>query len=407
MLSFLCQSLVSGVSFLSSLAILHYGKRDDYTAYVLVINGYVLLSSLMNAMLLQPLVTLSSKMSALAIRQSLNIGSVSSLLLGALGAFGLMGYALTQAAPSRPALPWILVAVCFCLLLFRDVQRSGWLLDSDLLNLFKLDSVYFSLALLALIAAVKFRYLGINGVLCAISLPALFGLVHRDHGTRQGNHVAFTHVGAAFWRALWHCSRWALPGVLVTWLFSNGYWFYLNSTEGKLAVAILAATRLAFTPIGLMVQGWSGYFRPVFSRLEHSGALAEKQAIIRRQNWICGGVALAYAAFLSLLGGLSPDFLPAYLRGGIWQQYVWAWGVYFAVQWVRTVRLTSRLANAAGFRVAFNAGVIGCTVFYLLLLPSPWLTHNPLVCPLFLIVSEVVIFFSLTEKAEVLVAQIN
>jgi hypothetical protein len=302
-------------------------------------------------------------------------------------------------------LPWLVLLLCFCLLLFRDVQRAGWLLDSDLLNLLKLDGVYFSLALIALLLAIKTGHVGISGVLGAMSLPALFGLIHHNRSTRTGSDFPFMRIDASFWRAVWSCSRWALPGVLINWMYSNGYWFYLNSSEGKLAVATLAASRLAFTPIGLMVQGWSGYFRPVFSRLEHQGAHAEKQAIIRRQNWICAGVALGYAALLSLLGMLEPRFLPAYLRGAVWLQYVWAWGLYFAVQWVRTVRLTSRLANAAGFRAAFQTGAFGCAVFYLLLLPSPWLTHSPLVCPVLLIVAELLIFISLSEKPHALVAQ--
>ena len=406
MLSFLCQGLVSGVSFMASLAILHFGKRDDYTAYVLVINAYMLLSSIMNALLLQPLVTLSGKMSASAIRQALIGGSVASLALGVAGAAGLLVYGLGLDAGSRMSLPWLVVAGFFCLLLFRDVQRAGWLLDSDLLNLLKLDGVYFTLALAGLVWAVHIRRLGLDAVLCAIALPALFGLLHRVRCARRDGQAQITSAGKAFRKEIWRCARWALPGVLVTWLFSNGYWFYLDSTQGKLAVATLAATRLAYTPIGLMVQGWSGYFRPVFSRLEHVGAHAEKQAVIRQQNWICMAVVVLYAALLTLLGSLMPRYLPTYIRGGIWLQYIWAWCGYFALQWVRTIRLTSRLANPAGFRVAFNAGVVGCLVFYLLLLlPSLWGKHSPMVCPLFLIVAEMVIFCSLREKAHVLVTQ--
>ncbi|TDR77819.1 hypothetical protein [Paludibacterium purpuratum] len=404
-LSFLCQGLVSGTGFMASLAVMQQGQRNDYAAFVLIINAYMLLTSLLNALLLQPMATLSSRMAEQVVRRMLGLGVGGGLALGLLGSVLLLGYQAGFHSDAASSLPGPTIALCFCLLLYRDVQRAGWLLDGDLANLLRLDGAYFVLASVGLALAVIIGRFGLEGVLLAISLPALIGLRHRVHTAAPSGAPPFAVANRGFWLEVWHCARWALPGVLVTWLFSNGYWFYLASTQGHKAVAMLAASRLAFTPVGLMIQGWSSYYRPLFARLENAGALGEKADIIRRQNAMAMVLVLVYASLLCLAGGVAPRYLPTYLRGTVWLQYVWAWAGYFAVQWLRTVRMTARLANAAGFRLVFRSGVVGCLVFYLLLLPSPWLLDSPLICPLGLIVAEAAIYFCLREKTHAFVAE--
>jgi hypothetical protein len=398
LLSALSQGLISGVSFCSALALLHYGQGDDYSVYVLCINAYLLLSSVLNALLLQPLATLSCRMPAVAVRRALQFGMLCSLLLALSGALGLGLYRLISEAHATPVQAWGVLALSYALLLLRDLRRAAWLLDSQMCSLLKFDALYCALALLLLAWALWLGQLALGAVLLAISLPALPMILRGGRWTalRAGQNPS---VGAApRWREIWQCARWALPGVLVTWVWGSGYWFYLDSTQGKAAVALLAASRLLFTPIGLINTGWGSYARPVFARLEHAGAHERKQLLVRRYSGGAGMLVLLYTLLLSLTLACWPQWMPARLGRAPMQTLIWAWGMYYLAQWLRGVRLTSILASAAGFRTAFHASLLACALFYVLFLPLSLTLHDPVVCPLALMISEIGIYVYLLLK---------
>jgi len=183
----------------------------------------------------------------------------------------------------------------------------------------------------------------------------------------------------------------------VGWLFTSGYWFFLDSTQGKFAVTLLAATRLLYTPLGLACSGWTSYFRPVMARLEHAGAHGEKDALIRRSYRMVLILVTGYIVVLCAVLGFWPRVLPGTVRPGL--VLVATWGGYFLVQWIRMVRTTGLLSSPAGFRTSFNAGVVSCFAFYLLLLPISVYVYQPVICPLLLMLGEVMNFCLMKEKS--------
>ncbi|KAF0815390.1 hypothetical protein IGB42_00471 [Andreprevotia sp. IGB-42] len=401
LLSFVCQGLVSGVSFLSSLAVLHWAGRDDYSAYVLFINAYVLLSSIQNALLLSPLVTLSGRMSVAAREHAVSWGVRLGVVLALLGGLVLMAYWHWQAPHSMPQWLWAGVPVGFGLLLFRDLRRAIWLLLGDLVSLLRLDIVYFLLSTLILLLAYHYRGMSLGLAIVAVALPALWALLKRPRFAANTRTPEFEQLDKAFRAELWACARWALPGVGVTWLFSNGYWFYLDAVQGKAAVALLAATRLFYTPIGLMIQGWAGYYRPVFARMEQAGQQKEKWVLVWRQVVWAAFIVASFAAVLAAVSLWVPAILPHFIDPQMWLLSVALWAVYFIIQWGRTVVATALLADPTGYRVVFQAGLAGCVLFYALFIPLAAFTHQPLYCPLALIVAEAAIALWLWKKRHV------
>ncbi|SMC23039.1 hypothetical protein SAMN02745857_01524 [Andreprevotia lacus DSM 23236] len=401
LLSFVCQGLVSGVSFLSSLAVLHWAGRDDYSAYVLFVNAYVLLSSIQNAVLLSPLVTLSGRMSVLAREQAVAWGIRLALLLALPGGLALMAYWHWQAQTAMPGWLWLAVPASFALLLFRDLRRAIWLLLGDLLALLRLDSAYFLLSTLILLLAYAWHGMSLGLAIAAVGLPGLWALLARPRFAEHVQDPEFATLDRAFRQELWACARWALPGIAVTWLFSNGYWFYLDAVQGKAAVALLAATRLFYTPVGLMIQGWAGYYRPVFARMEQAGQQGEKWRLVWQQLIWAAALVTLFAAVLALASWWLPRLVPHFIAPRLWQMSVALWAAYFIIQWGRTVIATALLANPVGYRVVFQGGLAGCVLFYVLFLPIAAFTAQPLYCPLALIVAEAAIAAWLWKKRHV------
>jgi len=393
-LSFACQGMVSGISFIASFLLLHYADKGEYTTFVLFINAYALLASLQNALWLQPLVTLSGKMSRQAKSLAIRFGIWLSLVIAILGGILFSLYQHFTLATSFLSLSGLVFLFSFMFLLVRDSNRSAWLMLGKLPGLFLHDFAYL-LAFIAIAGAAWLEHsLSMVLIVLAMSLPGLMSMLARPAVEEESVGTGIDALDRQFALAVWSCARWALPGVLVTWLFSNGYWFYLDSVEGKTMVATLAATRLFFTPIGLMIQGWAAYYRPVFSRLEHQEAQAEKRRLIRSQGWTC---SLLVSGFVLILLALLwyPKILPAYLPPALFAQLVLAWGMYFLVQWLRNIFSTALLADAAGYRVVFKAGLAGGVLFYLLFIPANLLSHWLVLCPLILCASELFILASL------------
>ena len=396
-LSFACQGMVSGISFIASFLLLHYADKSEYTTFVLFLNGYALLASLQNALWLQPLITLSGNMQAAVKQDAIKFGIWLSLAIALLGGVLFAGYRQFSQGSTWLSLSTLLFASSFLFLLVRDSNRSAWLMLGKLPGLFVHDMGY--LLLFGVLVAVAWyaQWLSMNLVIVALAFPGLMSLFARPRPDPERKEGSIQQLDRQFAAQIWSCARWALPGVLVTWLFSNGYWFYLDSVQGKAQVATLAATRLFFTPVGLMVQGWAGYYRPVFSRLEHMGEHQAKLALVRRQSLICAALVLLFVVGLLLLV-LAPSVLPAYLTPAVYIPLVLAWGGYFLVQWLRNILSTALLADAKGYKRVFQSGLVGAIVFYLIYVPVGLVSHLLVLCPLILCFSEITILVLLWRQ---------
>lgn len=395
LLSFACQGLISGISFIASFLLLHYADRADYTTFVLFINGYALLASLQNALWLQPLVTLSGRMGSIALSAAIRYGVLVSAVIAVTG--GLLFVLYQYVSLGRSMWSWFsLLFLCsFVLLLVRDANRSAWLMLGKLPGLFLHDLAYLLAFMLIAGSAWLGHSLSMMLIVLAMALPGLLSLFTSPGVEQQPGARDIARLDRPFFAAIWSCARWALPGVLVTWLFSNGYWFYLDTVQGKTMVASLAATRLFFTPVGLMIQGWAGYYRPMFSRLEHQREHAQKLRLVRRQAGVCSAVVVLFTLSLLLALFCYPRMLPSYLEPAMFVNLVLAWGGYFLVQWLRNILSTALLADAAGYRIVFKAGLAGAVLFYLFFIPAGWISSQLVICPLLLMLAEIFILAGL------------
>jgi hypothetical protein len=301
---------------------------------------------------------------------------------------------------------WGWLSVAFCLLLCRDIRRAYRLLESDLHGLLKMDAFYCGLTLVLLLVATGLGHVSLIEVLIAMSLPAIPGLLRslRPRGRQGfGETPDIALFGRPGWGDIWFCARWALPGVLVGWLNNSAYWFYLDSTQGKQALAQLAVARLLFTPLSLISSGWTGYFRPILSRMELAGDSIKKIALLHRYSVFACAMVIIYTGLLICILWCWPRLLPSKTQPG--SVLILLWGGYFGAQCLRNIRMSNRLSSPNGFRYVFHTGAIFCAIFYLLLFPLSRIFHTPLIYPLLLGACEAGNYILLSDRMSLLSVQ--
>ena len=135
--------------------------------------------------------------------------------------------------------------------------------------------------------------------------------------------------------------------------------------------------------------------------------LVEQSADLARANQ-----ELDFAAKTGALGAISvglvtavgyvlleyfPQYLPKSMRVPGVVDYVFVWGVYFAVFWFRSGISTLLQAKAAGFRTVFFANVVVCVVFYVLFAASLGNVSPPISLAT-LIVAELLMIYLLNRR---------
>ena len=362
------QGLVSACNFLLCLALLYFAEPRHYVAFLLFINVVQLLTGLQNALFVSPVGVMVPRMQADEVASA---EKAAYRLAGLVALAGLPFIAYFFIKPPRmdSAAIALVIAVFLCtiLLLQREIARNACLLRSDMLVLVKYDALYFVLALALAGLAVALHELTFVVAALAFALPACLTRLSRPRwaATRSvAPATAVTAFSPQFWAEVTQVVRWSVPGVVVTWLYSSGYWFILEHTQDTHKVAAMGAARLLFAPVGLLIQGWLMQLRPLSVAMAHAGqARALRRIVLRQSSWGALCVGLITAGGCALLTWL-PHLLPRSMQGEGVIIYVVVWGLYFVVFWFRSGISTLLQAKTAGFKTVFFANVLVCTVFY-------------------------------------------
>jgi len=395
------QGLVSACNFLLCLALLYFSDAKHYVAFLLFMNIVQLLTGLQNALFISPVGVLVPRMAAGEVARAEKAAYRIAGLV-ALAGLPFIAYFLTQPPRIDPQAVGI-AAAAFCgtiLLLQREIARNACLVRSDLLMLVKFDTLYFLGAMGLAAAAVAMHQLTFVVAVIAFALPAFMSRFSRPEWPSTRSVTADAAVAAfdpKFWGEVTQVVRWSVPGVVITWLFSNGYWFILERTQDTQTVAVMGAARLLFAPVGLLISGWLMQLRPLSVVMAHDGRMAE----LRRKVMLHSAGGVACVALITAVGAVllkfAPQILPKSMRAPGVIDYVFVWGVYFAVFWVRSGVSTLLMTRVAGFKTVFHANVAVCALFYVLFFAS--LNHVPLPVSLgTLIVAELFMIYLLSKR---------
>ena len=396
------QGLVSACNLLLSLALLYYSEARHYVAFLLFLNVVQLLSGLQNALFISPVGVLIPRMPALEVARTERAAYKMTVLI-ALTGLPFIAYFFTRSPRLDPGSLGLTVTifVATIMLLKRELARNACMLRSDLAVLVRFDFLYFAMAMLMAGSAILLHELTFIVAVLAFALPALVSTLSRPQWpiTRTvAAETALTAFAPRFWNDVGQVARWSVPGVIVTWLFSNGYWFILERTQDEQTVATLGAARLLFAPIGLVIQGWLMQLRPVSVSMAHAGKMVELRRLVIRQSAAGAAFVMLAAACGYAMVTWYPHLLPRAMQAEGVTGYVAVWALYFAVFWLRSGISTVHISKTSGFKKVFLANLIVCVLFYALFLLS--LNRVPLSVSLTsLIASEILMIFLLSRNS--------
>lgn len=353
------QALLSGVNFIIGLMFIKLSTKLDYGVYIQLYSLLLLSQSLQNALATSPLVSLGPKrfargMQALA-AHIFWMQSIASLALAiaafsgvtiAIGFFELPGldphtafvfslaiigqwlheysraYNFLRLLPHHALLTSITYSLVLALILFN----GAWFGQFDTFIVFS-----------ALATA--------NG--CAGALGILTGQLKPfvPHGSPRENL-----------KDTWQLSRWALPGVVVTWGSNYSFVYIVAFVIGVTAAAEISAARLLIMPAALCITAWCNAVGPRISRWVGEADFHALDRVIRSSAALLIGIITAYS--MLVLAGY--DLLQKYILG---EEYagiaglVFAWSVYFMVFALRRIG-TLCLIGGGLYRELFSYSLI-------------------------------------------------
>lgn len=365
MLGAMDQAMLSLFSLLIGIAFVRFSSQSEYAGYSLSMAAILLIQSIQNALVNSPTTTLfpsqlidekrdavfaSSFLIQLVLTAVIGIGGgISALYLLSFSTEGLLNPHLMSAAT--------LAAIG---LVWREYIRGTCYLRHRALAAVKGDLLYLSLAsvslaslmfLFGLTATVVFLCIGIASIASAIVNSSSQGIFWKlkETSTRE----ALTDILA--------CSKWALPSVIVSWIYANGFLYAVAYFKGDAAVAEISASRLFLAPISLLVIGWSSVFRPRVSRLLAEKEMSAIDKTIRLSALIFAVVSLTFGIIVVI----SMPHLEAHILGsqyGDLSPLVIAWATFFMAASIRTIGMSAMLASKDAFRPLFFFGCLAMVI---------------------------------------------
>lgn len=353
------QALLSALNLAIALAFIRTASKAEYAEYALATTLLLLLQSGQNALVNSPLATLAP---AAQPDKRLSVDAAGWRLQRLLsGAVLVAGSVLVGLAWVMTHLSWAALlagsTVAALGLMNREYRRAQCFLRHDPWAALRADAAFTVLALAGLGALLTAKELSAAAALAVIGFA---GILAGLGGARRPAAQPQQAMDEAS-REIWGCARWALPSVVNSWLYANGYLFLVERLMSKDAVADLSVSRLLLMPLSLLVVGWASAFRPRASQWLANGRIEQLHTAAMRSA--CGFVAagLTYGAALFL----TMPLLQSHVLG---DKYVNAallaapWLLFVVIGMVRSVGMTSMLASPAAFRPLFAYGVLALGV---------------------------------------------
>jgi O-antigen/teichoic acid export membrane protein len=283
-------------------------------------------------------------------------GSISALYLFSFSALGpLNSHAMTAATLAAIGLIW------------REYIRGTCYLHHRAMAAVKGDLLYLSLASASLAGLAPRIGLTATVVFFCIAIASVGSAI--ANFSSQGIHWKLREASSREAVAdILACSKWALPSVVISWSYANGFLYAVAYFKDDVAVAEISASRLFLAPISLLVIGWSSVFRPRVSRLLADRDMSSIDRTIRLSAVVFAVVSIGFGSIVAF----SMPYLEAHILGsqyGDLSSLVIAWAIFFMAASIRTIGMSAMLASKDAFRLLFFFGcaamvvAIPCVIF--------------------------------------------
>jgi O-antigen/teichoic acid export membrane protein len=351
------EALLSGLSLVVALALVHGASKQEYGLFALVTALLLLLRGVQNALVLTLLSTQgarragSSRASFVRTLSRLQAGLGWLLAVVLAGGVALYTGAAVLAASSGIALAggWM-----------REYRRGVALLEARNRAALVGDALFVALSGAGLLGLALRGPMTAAGALAvtgvAAGAAAWIGFPRLPAGAVDDHRPVVTEALRQ--------GRWTLPGMAVTWGQNSGYIYLVGLALDATAVADIAAARLFIVPLLLVGVAWGRVFLPRAGALLGEGRDEVVLAGCVKSAAVIAGLAVAYVlalvvAFALGLGRLLPaDYASV-------EPLVVLWCVFAAVNLLRSIASTALVARLH-FRALFGVSVAAAAASLLL-----------------------------------------
>jgi O-antigen/teichoic acid export membrane protein len=309
-LAVLDQGLISGSNFVISVLLARWLVPEQYGAYAVALGINVLLFTVYQSLLLEPMSVFGGSSYRECLRGYLGSlfwihAAASVCIFVAFGASALVAKLLAPASVLPGALLGVTIASPF-ILFFGLARRSVYLQFSPLRS--TIGSFVYSLSLLAALYGL-FR----GGLLSPMTAFLLMGLASAATSFYLWTHLRRTLSSHSIvppgvresWGRHWRYGRWALAGSFVGWIPAYIYYPLLSSFGGMAHSGQLRALMNLTLPIEQMKGALGLLLIPYAARVQHmKGRSSAQKLSIKLTLLVLGGAVAYWAAILPLQGPL-------------------------------------------------------------------------------------------------------
>lgn len=344
------QGLLSATNLLIALALIKFASKEEYGVYILLFTPILLAIGLQNALLNSPFTTLYGQSTS---NDQINYSSslfYGHIFLGVILFFAsLILFSIYSLITYESINAFLIFSFAFAILgsLAREGSRAFFYSKKQVYKAF-IGDVWYSLLTLGSISAIFFIFkieLKASYVLLAIGfggiVPSLYQYIFTEFTTQKLNKL--------IWIDFWKLGKWALQGVILTWINLNSYPYLVAIIFSVAAVADIAASRLFWMPVALVMASWSTIFRPYITEWFSQQEFYK----IKLLSYSSIGISvIAFSIYLVLIFILYP-FIEAYFFDESYADLKLLsslWGLFFFIQFIRSVLMASLMVNEIGYK---------------------------------------------------------
>ena len=355
------QALLSATNFSIALVLIRGAADAEYAHYVLAFSAMLLAVGMQNALITTQMSVLAPRygqrqrlqfVSALAGAQYL-LWIPLVLVAGLIAVCG-DGFGLSPAHQRIMLATAVVVLAVF----LREFIRQALFLYRMPWSLLAVDGLYAGLLLTAVTFATTTNHPALYAVTATGAAALTAGMLGLALFRRKAGWAA--QPCRSVLATTWIHGRWALLGVIVSWLHAQGFVYLVWVMRGEQDVANVSASRLLIMPVAVMMTGVDSVFKPCGASWLTGGEEQRLFTVTRLQ--IAGFFLLGLVYVSSLLLGrdlISGHVLRKTIPG--MTSLLLLWGAVCLLQIVRT-RLGTLLQILRQFDALFYLGTAAAVV---------------------------------------------
>ena len=299
------QALLSTINFSIGLFFIHFAEKEAYGLYSLAYGAITLVISFAGALIGTPMTVSYADRpeerrerycASMLVGQYwvfLPVVGLALAVIGVLCQLGLLQRNMTSFAA--------VIAVASLGGMLWEFSRRYYYLQLQPRKVLRLDICYASLMAVGLIAAASRNLSDMHWWVFV-----LYGLATLGTGLYAlvGSGLTTRLNAVEVWEALkeaWRLGRWALGGVMVTWLQSQSFAYFLALFADLGRVADANAARLLLAPLMLLNTGLNNVFLPQLARMRSDNHYAATEKLAHQFMWGLTGIFVVYSILVLLV----------------------------------------------------------------------------------------------------------